>query len=195
MTDKVYEASHEVRGDLMSEADKVANTHLAGCLYINHIKKPGKHISIGSKFAWFAKSLQELGCESWAVDGIKEVEEFNKQLGIRGYQMDWENDQPNFPYKFDSVDMIHVLEHMYDPVEALKKLASIIRSGGIVFLRFPNHQVTGFERDMTPGHWTIHPVVYCESAFYELLSKVEEFQCYEFYNLNPGQSDALLRRL
>ena len=39
---KVYEASHEVRGDLMSGEDKAANNHLAQCLYNNHIKKLNK---------------------------------------------------------------------------------------------------------------------------------------------------------
>jgi SAM-dependent methyltransferase len=42
--------------------------------------------------------------------------------------------------KFDAVIMLHVLEHLKDPVKHIKKINSVLKNSGILFIALPNIQ-------------------------------------------------------
>src|SRR5262249_19722484 len=67
--------------------------------------------------------------------------------------------------------------------------------GGILFVRSPDSQAPGIERDFTPGHFEIHPTVWREEAMYEVLARLQDsFVVYETYEISH-QRDYLLQAI
>ncbi|MBV8399508.1 MAG: methyltransferase domain-containing protein, partial [Acetobacteraceae bacterium] len=215
MRTKVFEGHHETRGDLMSPADREANRLLALAFYRNHLaaKFAGQalfHLDIGSKYPYFGHCLQAVAAEhgrqltSHAIDGIPEAREFGRQLGVLMAIGNFEEEPEswNIPSAmrqriaeggFHCVSLIHCLEHFYDPLQTLRKIRELMVDGGILFIRSPDSEAPGIERDFTAGHYDIHPTIWCESAMYEALAKMEDaFTIYETYELGH-QRDYLLR--
>jgi len=179
----------------MSDGDKAVNARLAMLLLRNHVKKQvGTHLDIGSKYPFLGHCFTQMGFTSYAVDGIPAVIPYSTELGVKGYQFDFEKDPipKDFP-KFDIITLVHCMEHLYTPVQTLKKIQKLLKEDGVLFVRSPASDVEGIERDMTKPHFEIHPTVYCEDAALTLFKKAG-LVCYENYPVKPGQRDYLLRR-
>ena len=190
---KTFESSAELPGDQMSEPDRQANRAIAK--YIQpQVHVPGKHLSIGSKYPMLGHWLQvDHGRSCAAIDGIPEVVKFGKELGVEAYQVDAEQGIPGGPYA--SVDMVHLLEHIYNPIEFFNKVADVMLPGGMLFVRGPNSDMEGISRDMTGPHYEIHPHVYNESSFKYLMSQVPRFKILSYTGWKPGQMDVFLERI
>jgi len=205
---KVYEASHEKPGDQMGDAEKAANRHLAHLLFAR--VKPKRALDVGSKFPFLSACLRDQGVDAMAIDGIAAAPEFGNALGVPTMRLDLEAseglehlflhwrkgivDQRLEPSSFDLVTLVHCFEHLYEPVAALRLLRSLVSKDGRVFLRMPDHEVAGYERDMTPGHYTIHPYFHTLSSVLEALSAAGyAFVIEETSVLEPGQRDYWLR--
>jgi glycosyltransferase involved in cell wall biosynthesis/ADP-heptose:LPS heptosyltransferase len=210
MPPKTYEASHEKDaqggsvGHLMSAGDKEINRSLAATLIRDWIKKtPAKTLDVGSKYPYLAHCLQMLGCESYGMDNIKVTPEYSRDLGVPMLMADFEaisEDQIREwtqGGKFALVTLVHVFEHMYDPLGALRKLRRLVADEGAIFVRLPDHGVDGFERDLTPSHYTIHPFFHSLSSLLELLVRGQDlFTVRQTYPLmGAGQRDLILRPL
>lgn len=208
---KTYEAAHEkdenggFRGHLMSDHEKEVNANLTKWLFDNYVKGPGRTLDVGSKYPYLAHCLKNLGCNAFGMDNIEIVPEYSKELDVPMLMADFEkiSDEQISRWvgmgldqeKFKLITMVHVFEHMYDPLETLKKLRKLVADDGFVYIRSPNNSVTGFERDMTPGHFTIHPYFHSFSSILELLVQTKDlFVCDFYFPLQgAGQSDWILR--
>lgn len=195
---KVYEAAHEAPGDQMSEHDRRANDALAGWL-VDHVMggKIGDALDIGAKYPYLASRLKARGYSALAIDGIGEVGRFGEALGVPVIQGDFEA-MPVWPHQgaglVDLLTLVHCLEHFYDPLAALFRIRKRVRDDGRVFIRLPDHDVKGFERDLTPGHFTIHPFFWNLSSILEALAQLGDcFVIEETRMLEPGQRDIVLR--
>jgi len=208
MPPKTYEASHEkdaeggFTGHLMSDHDKQVNRALAGALFKDWLKgKPGKTLDIGSKYPFLAHCLKELGCDAYGMDNIDIVPDYARALEVPMLMADFEeiSDAQIREWtktdKFSLITLVHVFEHMYQPLETLRKLRKLITDDGTLFLRLPDHGVTGFEANLTPGHYTIHPFLYSFPALLELLVQTEDlFTVQLTYPINgAGQRDVMLK--
>lgn len=204
---KIYEAHHENPGNTMSEVEKKANISLAIKLIGNHLTKKltptngnWYHFDIGSKYPYLGHSLQNQAknLTSYGMDGIEEAQVFGQELGVKMFKQDFENDPvpKEVVGKIHLVTMVHCFEHMYKPLEAIEKIHKMLVPGGIFFIRSPDHEVPGVERDFTKGHYDIHPLIWCESAVLESLVQVKDkFIVEESYPINPGQRDYVLRKI
>ena len=192
---KVYEAAHETPGDQMSEDDRAVNDRLAAWLVDDVLEgKPGPSLDIGAKYPYLASRLQARGCSAIAIDGIGKAEAFGEMLGVRTMQADLEHTELSWLPKLRLVTLVHCFEHLYDPLAAIRKLRRLVAEDGRVFIRSPDHGVRGIERDLTPGHFTIHPYVYTLSALLELLVRARDCFVVERHSaLEPGQRDLVLR--
>lgn len=210
MPPKTYEAPHEkdAQGDsvghLMSDGDKEVNRALATALFQGWIKEvPAKTLDIGSKYPYLASCLQTFGCAAYGMDNIDVTPEYSRDLGVPMLMADFEaasEDQLcewTRDGKFSLITMIHVFEHMYDPLGVLRKLRRLIADNGVLFLRLPDHGVSGFERDLTPSHYTIHPFFHSLSSLLELLVHGQDlFTVRQTYPLKgSGQRDLILKPL
>jgi glycosyltransferase involved in cell wall biosynthesis len=201
MPPKVYEAAHELPGDLMSERERAINDALAGWL-VDHVLggKPGPALDIGSKFPYLSSRLKARGCQAYAMDDAAVTERAHADvLGVPVLRGDFERDAHYFlpdgaPYPYRLITLVHCFEHFYDPVAAIRKLRASIQDDGRVFIRLPDHGVKGIERDLTPGHFSIHPYVHTLSSILEILAQVHDcFVVDETTALEPGQRDIVLR--
>ena len=99
--------------------------------------------------------------------------------------------------RFRLITLVHVFEHMYDPLGALRKLRGLVADDGYLFIRSPDHRVSGFERDLTPGHYTIHPYFHALGSLLELLVQGGDLFTLERASATEGfgQRDFILRPL
>lgn len=205
---KIYEAAHEkdengnFKGHLMSDFEKGINQSLAESIFINFLgSKPCKVLDLGAKYPYFSKCFKDLGCEAFAMDNIEIVPEYSKELEVPMLMADFEKlteDQiKNWTHtgKFQLITMIHCFEHMEFPLEALKKMKNLLADDGVLFLRLPSHDVSGFQRDLTPGHFTIHPFFHTLSSILELLVQGKDLFTIDWTMPmeGGGQRDIVLR--
>jgi ADP-heptose:LPS heptosyltransferase/glycosyltransferase involved in cell wall biosynthesis/SAM-dependent methyltransferase len=210
MPPKMYEGPHEkdtqggFMGHLMSDRDKEINRALAAALFRDWIKKiPAKTLDVGSKYPYLAHCLQALGCEAYGMDNIEITPEYSRDLGVSMLMADFEtiSEEQIWEWtrdgKFALITLVHLFEHMYDPLGALRKLRRLVADDGVLFLRLPDHGVAGFGRDLTPSHYTIHPFFHSLSSLLELLVRGQDlFTVRQTYPLNgAGQRDLVLAPL
>jgi SAM-dependent methyltransferase len=190
----------------MSDGDKAVNDSLAGWLFDNVMKgKAGASLDIGAAYPYLASRLQARCCDAWAIEGDEKIHEYGKSLGLgagreawRTIAADFENDEFRFDDRgmtFDLITCIHSAEHFYRPLDAMRKLRGLLADDGHLFIRMPDHNVPGIERDMTPGHFTIHPFVHTLSSILQCCAETECFEVESYVQMRPGQADIVLSPL
>ena len=209
---KTYEADHEkgpngeFTGHLMPDNEKECNRGLATFIFTvpdGMKSKPGKMLDIGAKYPYLSYCFKELGCEAYAMDNIEIVPEYSKELDVPMLMADFEKiteeqiKEWTKTEKFDLITMIHTFEHMEHPLEALKKMRKLLSDDGSLFLRLPQHDVSGYERDLTTGHYTIHPFFHSLSSLLELLVQARNLftVIWQSPMEGAGQRDLILKPL
>src|SRR4029077_3343299 len=147
--------------------------------------------------------LPQPGCEAFGMDNIEVVPDYSRTLGVPMLMADFEAitdaqiREWTATERFGLITMVHVFEHMYDPLAALAKLRRLVADDGRCFIRLPDHGVAGFERDLTPGHFTIHPYFHALPSLLELC--VQGNDLFDIESTTPmagaGQRDVVLRPL
>ena len=190
MSAKKYHSEHEAAPELMSDGDKAINDNLAGWLFDNVMKgKAGDTLDVGCSYPYLAHCLTKRGCRAYAIDG----EKVPHDLDVGSMVHDFEREKIIGEYKL--ITMIHNWEHMYRPLDAMRKLNSLLAPGGKLFIRMPDHNVPGIERDMTPGHFTIHPFVHTLSSILQCCAETGCFEVESYVQMQPGQADIVLSPL
>ena len=207
---KVYEAAHEkdaegrFTGHLMSDHDKAVNRSLAEHLFAHCLRSmASRTLDVGSKYPYLAHCLRNLGCDAFGMDNIEIVPEYSRSLEVPMLMADFEAitdaqiREWTATEHFALITLVHVFEHMYDPLAALAKLRRLVADDGRVFIRLPDHGVPGFERDLTPGHYTIHPYFHALPSLLELLVQGRDLFAIERTSTldGTGQRDLVLRPL
>lgn len=118
---------------------EVMNAHLV-LRRIRKYKKAGRLLEIGIGNGNFLRTAQSAGYDSMGVEasgGL--VGAFSRRSSLpvfHGYLEEFARESPH--ERFDVIVMNHVLEHIPDPVTALKQLRSLLREEGIIHLAVPN---------------------------------------------------------
>ena len=105
-------------------------------------RKEAQHIlDIGSGEGNNLKALRQVYKKArfYAIEPSPEAQESLKRehVEILHHDVDGDWDTTN-KGKFDLIVMRHVLEHMMDPVETLKKIASCLSENGVFYVAVPN---------------------------------------------------------
>lgn len=223
MPPKLFEAQEEKGqdgrsgGHNQSKDSLAVAKHLAEVYYHNWISKIPlkgnacyKVMDLGAKYPWFAYCLKIIAqAEAYGLDGMDMddpgampiAKEYEQELGIPMLLVDFEKVTPEMILgktedanrKFDSLSMIHVFEHMYDPYQALINLRALIQDDGVFLVRVPDCGVPGFESHLGPRHYGIHPYFWCVSAFTKLIERSKTFKIAETYPLGGGVRDYILK--
>lgn len=128
------------------------------------------HIDIGTKDGYFPLTLASEGVDCIGVDpsqdAIEEAVLRARELDIDvtfkvGYLEDLTND-----FRFDTVSMLEVLEHVIDPDVAIKKLCGL---GRIVLISTPDAEGRHGMEDSR--HNEEHVRLFTKNELYELVSK------------------------
>lgn len=196
LPEKVFHGEHEPPPAEMPASEREVNQALARWLF-SHVlhSSPGPVMDIGAKLPVMAQELQRLGCRALAMDGAPDAEPLGMALDVTLIGADFETwNAADYQGRFKLITLIHTFEHFYDPVQALLKLRSMLAYNGALFIRLPDHSVAGFERDLTPGHYTIHPYFHSLQSIQCILAAAgNPFTLAETYPLAPGQRDIILR--
>jgi SAM-dependent methyltransferase len=184
---KLYQHPDEYDLAEMPEGDREANRIVAQWLFDNPLgKKAGAALDIGSKHGVLSAFLAEFGCDAWAID----AEPAKGVVGVTMLRGDFENDP--IIGSFDLITCIHSFEHLYQPIDAMRKMRGLLNDDGRVFIRMPDSAVRGIERDFDAHHYSIHPLVHSLSSVAELCAITGAFVIEFTYELLPGQRDLVL---
>jgi len=99
-----------------------------------------KVLDIGCGDGAFLKRADQIGWEAWGVEpdakAVARLSGFNVLQGSL----------PNIPLpdaSFDYITLSHVIEHLHDPVVALKEIHRLLKPGGQVWIATPNIESLG----------------------------------------------------
>lgn len=118
--------------DLLNEREK----SLAGVKeiteYLNKLR-PGKILDIGCGLGWILSTLNE----EWDKNGV-EISKF-ASIHASKYGKIYNGQFENYEAEnFDVIIMNHVIEHLEEPVKALKKINKILKKNGVLILGTPD---------------------------------------------------------
>ena len=136
----VYENDyHEVAidpdGNVRSHLDE-RDSALAGCSEITsyvHTLEPGKILDFGCGLGWILSDLDD----RWGKYGI-EVSQFAANHASKYGKIFCGNYVDFQETNFDVVLMNHVIEHLPNPQEAITKIKTLLKPGGILIIGTPN---------------------------------------------------------
>ena len=120
-----------------SRIDSMANRTRASFLECR--QKPGTILDVGCGSGFFLAHLQARG---WQAHGLEPADEHitfaQIGLGLTDIIKDTWPPAKRLTSRFDAISMIHLLEHLEDPVNALKATYDCLREDGTVLLETPN---------------------------------------------------------
>jgi SAM-dependent methyltransferase len=188
----------------MSEHDKAANRVLADHLFATCLRVAPSHtLDVGCNYPYLAYCLREHGCKAFAMDALETAPEDTRSLGVPTLAADFEVVSEARIREWAAIDrfqlitLIHVFQHLHDPLAALRKLRDLVADDGRVFIRLADHGVNGFERFLTPDYCAVHPYFHAIASILELLAQGRDLFTLERASAGEGfgQRDLILRPL
>ena len=152
--------------------------------FMDDIDNSNSVLDIGSGLGVFPKRLQEEGYYVWCVEPNKESQRFiNEDLKIKcvpDIRYFYIKGFPPGYARFDVVTLIHVLEHIVDPVQFLKEIKKV--TGKALCIEVPDS--SEFEQ-LKKGHNEFssdHVYFYDRTSLDEIISRAGFEMCYVFYS-------------
>lgn len=148
-------------GATMTEGEKASNKFLANWIFEKY--RPQSMLDIGCGYPYLSYCFQKLGLKAQGIDGAFKDGNINNDLGVSTLPVNWEDFEDSQYDEWRGVElitMIHVFEHFEDPITCLKRVYDNLADDGVVYLRSPNKDVLGIDRDHTEGHAAIHPNIF-----------------------------------
>ncbi len=158
----VYPASHG-----SGAIGTVWNKHHKEFAHFLHKKSPSAVLELGGAHGILAKEFHQFTTIPWTIlePNPSPVEGCQARF-IKGFF----NDQFNHDEAFDTVVHSHVFEHMYDPDQFMKQLATFMNEGQNLIFSLPNLQVW-LERNYTSCINFEHTIFLTEPYVEFLLAK------------------------
>lgn len=104
---------------------------------IKKYKRSGKLLEIGCAGGYFLKAARKAGYDVMGVEISKEMCDFaNNRLRLKVLNGFFE-DIDFGSEKFDIIYGAHVLEHMFNPLDSLKKIKKMLKPDGILVIEVP----------------------------------------------------------
>jgi 2-polyprenyl-3-methyl-5-hydroxy-6-metoxy-1,4-benzoquinol methylase len=112
--------------------------------HVPHFVPNGRLLDIGCAWGGYLWRMQELGWEVYGIELNATAARFaREELGLANVRSGSFADLDFPDGSFDVVHMSMVLEHLYDPVEALQRINTLLRNDGQFILSVPD--ISGFE--------------------------------------------------
>lgn len=129
---------------------KVLQSQPMAAKIVRRFGSHGQLLDIGCGAGFFLAAMKRLG---WSVTGV-DVSEWASQFASENFQIDVYNgtmETIDIDGQFKVVTLFHSLEHMTDPLGALRKINQLVCSGGSVVIKGPN--LAGFDRIWHGNKW------------------------------------------
>ena len=105
----------------------------------------GRALDIGCGNGAYLSYLKPHGWQVFGVDISSRAAEVAKSVFDIDVFVGELNDIPFSSESFDFVHMSHVIEHLTEPIEALKRIAQLLKPGRVVYIETPNADSDGFK--------------------------------------------------
>lgn len=105
----------------------------------------GRALDIGCGNGAYLSYLKPHGWQVCGVDVSSRAAEVAKSVFDIDVFVGELNDVPFSSQSFDFVHMSHVIEHMTEPIETLKRIAELLKPGRLVYIETPNAESDGFK--------------------------------------------------
>lgn len=110
-----------------------------------------KILDIGCATGLFLEHMKTLGWDTYGVEVCGSAAEYgNKNRGVNIFTGIVEN----APIEEESMDIIHlshVIEHLNEPDKFVKKIATLLKPGGVIYCTTPN--IDGFQARLFKDKW------------------------------------------
>ena len=143
---------YDVRDNLRIESNKKSRRFREiGIKRIHKYIKSGLLLDIGAGTGRLLKTAREFGYQVEGLEISNEAAEFGRNtwgLNITGGNFEYVTLQKGY---YDVVTLIHVFEHLRDPICAVQKLYDIIKPGGLIVIAVPNFD--SIQSRLFRSHW------------------------------------------
>ncbi|MCE9581182.1 MAG: class I SAM-dependent methyltransferase [Planctomycetes bacterium] len=114
---------------IFSRAGDAADRHAAG--------KPGDLLDVGTAHGFFLDVMRARG---WRVKGLEIAKKAIAAARAKGHEVleGTLDSNPFPPASFDVVSSFYVVEHVFDPVDFLGRIRTLLRPGGLAIIRWPH---------------------------------------------------------
>jgi 2-polyprenyl-3-methyl-5-hydroxy-6-metoxy-1,4-benzoquinol methylase len=121
----------------------------------------GRLLEVGVGAGFFLREAQRVGWECSGTEIMDAAIDFTSRVGLDVRKMAAE--EMDFPEcSFDAVAMLEVIEHLYDPREALRRVHRALRPNGVLLVTTPNFM--SLSRAMLSAQWGA--IIPAEHLFY-----------------------------
>jgi 2-polyprenyl-3-methyl-5-hydroxy-6-metoxy-1,4-benzoquinol methylase len=97
----------------------------------------GKLLDVGCGNGRMLQFAEQVGWDALGLELDPKAVQSSKQLGLNVRQGGYEC-LDDYPSHFDCIIFSHVLEHVHEPIEALRKIKNALKPAGILLLSCPN---------------------------------------------------------
>lgn len=97
----------------------------------------GRLLDVGCGYGHFIGMMENLGWDATGIEPSSRTVDHARQKGLNVIETTL--DKASFPENsFDAVTAFYVLEHLFDPFSALRKIFLLLKPGGLLIVRVPH---------------------------------------------------------
>jgi SAM-dependent methyltransferase len=107
----------------------------------------GRLLDVGCGSGVFLAQAAALGWRAEGIDPDPEAVSSARDAGLNVFQGTLADLDPGEQRgAFDAVTLSHVIEHLHDPADDLRRISVLLRPGGLLWIATPNPESLGFRR-------------------------------------------------
>lgn len=168
----------EVNGSVEPMAPDEDDKRRGAFIRRNFPSSKKSRISVLDFGSGYGNLIQELEHE-FEIEGIEIDDQARMESLKKGYRVHESLESvKKLNRKFDLITMIHVVEHLTDPVEVLKQLSSLLNENGSILIETPNaddallisYNCLAFQNWT---YWSHHPVLFNFKGLSNLLDRAQ----------------------
>jgi len=117
------------------------------------VPKKGSILEIGSGYGFFLEEMNRRGFKITGIEISQErIKHCKKLTNVKILNVDLNEQLPELP-NFDTIVMFHILEHLIEPLNYLKKLNNLLKSKGRIVVEVPNCEDLLLENNSAYAKW------------------------------------------
>src|SRR5579859_8113538 len=99
----------------------------------------GKLLDVGCSYGFFLDAAQREGWETTGIELDDRAAMYGREkLGLKILAGTLESEMERLDPPYDAIVTFHVIEHLRDPIEFLRRCRGLLRDGGALILKTPN---------------------------------------------------------
>jgi SAM-dependent methyltransferase len=148
--DKPLKSWQKIFRPLFNKMFQKRTTYGYGELFPTYVPN-GRALEVGIGNGQYLNYLKRHGWNVAGIDLSPQAAQVAKKLFDIDVFVGQLEECPFSDEEFDYIHLSHVVEHFFDPLESIKKVFSLLKKGGIVYIEVPNGE--GFGAKISKEYW------------------------------------------